>query len=62
MALHDDVTTIAAIATIWPPARDELLTAKADTAIPSCATTHENFRLVNNTRTFQTSLSFATPG
>ena len=56
-ALDDDVTTIAAIAAVWSPARDKLLTAKADTAVSPSASAHENFGLVNDARTFQKSLS-----
>ena len=59
-ALDDNVTPIAPIATIWPPTRDKLLTTKADTAVSPATTTHKNFRLVNDTRTFQKPLSFAT--
>src|SRR5215813_8742974 len=59
-ALDENVTPIAPIAAVWPPARDKLLTTKADTTISPSATTHENFRLVNDARTFQKPLSFAT--
>jgi hypothetical protein len=59
-ALNDNVTPIAPITAIWPPTRDKLLTTKADTAVSPATTTYENFRLVNDTRTFQKALSFAT--
>src|SRR5262249_17304635 len=45
-ALDDNVTSIAPIAAVWPSARHELLTTKADTAISPATTAHENFRLV----------------
>ena len=61
-ALDDHVTPIASITAVWTPAWHKLLTTKADTTVATAPTTHENFCLVNNTRTFQTPLSFATPG
>src|SRR5262249_59234216 len=57
---NDTVTPRAAVATVWPTTRHKLLTTKADTAVSPATTAHENFRLVNDTRTFQKPLSFAT--
>ena len=62
IALHDDGSAIAPIAAVWPPTGDKLLTTKAEAAVSSLATTHENFGLINNARPFQGSLSFVTPG
>jgi hypothetical protein len=59
-ALDENVTSIAPIAAVWPSARDKLLATKANTAVSPATTTHENFRLINDTRTFQKPLSFTT--
>lgn len=59
-ALDDNVTPITPIAAVWPPTRHKLLTTKADTTVSPATTTHMNFRLVNDPRTFQKPLSFAT--
>jgi hypothetical protein len=59
-ALNDNVTPVAPITAIRSPPRDKLLATKADAAVAPATTTYENFCLVNDTRTFQKPLSFAT--
>ena len=62
IALHDDGPAIAPIAAIRSPARDKLLTAKAQATVAALATAHQDFGLINDIWPFQDLMSFLTPG